>query len=59
MNLDIGPAYDDNIRFDFCDKGDYVGIYLDEEGVLISFALKNEGGVFFAEFTHEELTDVG
>ena len=52
--------YDDDIRFSTYTEGEYIGVYLNKKGILICFAPKeNENDLSFAQFSHEELIDVG
>jgi hypothetical protein len=59
LELEMTVMYDD-ILFSTYTEGEYIGVYLNKKGILICFAPKeNENELSFAQFSHEELIDVG
>jgi hypothetical protein len=55
----LSPPYDNIIRLEYFSEGKYIMVRVDQEGIMILIYNKFLEEIFSAEFTHEELVDVG
>jgi hypothetical protein len=59
LPLWLSPPYDNIIRLEYFSEGKYIMVRVDQEGIMILIYNKFLEEIFSAEFTHEELVDVG
>jgi hypothetical protein len=59
LPLWLSPPYDNIIRLEYFSEGKYIMVRVDREGIMILIYNNFLEEIFSAEFTHEELTDVG
>ena len=59
LPLWLSPPYDNIIRLEYFSEGKYVMVRVDEEGIMVLIYNNFLEEIFSAEFTPEELVDVG
>jgi len=59
LPLWLSPPYDNIIRLEYFSEGKYVMVRVDEEGIMVLLYNNFLEEIFSAEFSAEELVDVG
>lgn len=59
LPLWLSPPYDNIIRLEYFNEGKYIMMRVDEEGIMVLLYNNFLEEIFSAEFTHEELINVG